>query len=82
MPDFTPIKIFENLKLFHLNTNCYNFIYSVKGTTTTLCVRRATYWCPELKADDPAKKVRNINYFIFASCIILKVEINYFLTIL
>jgi ferredoxin--NADP+ reductase len=26
------------------------------GTTTTLCVRRATYWCPELKADDPAKK--------------------------
>jgi len=27
-----------------------------KGTTTTLCVRRATYWDPELKADDPAKK--------------------------
>merc|ERR1719454_411565 len=26
------------------------------GTSTTLCVRRATYWCPELKADDPAKK--------------------------
>jgi len=26
------------------------------GTKTTLCVRRATYWCPELKADDPAKK--------------------------
>lgn len=26
------------------------------GTTTTLCVRRATYWCPELKAEDPAKK--------------------------
>jgi ferredoxin--NADP+ reductase len=26
------------------------------GKTTTLCVRRATYWCPELKADDPAKK--------------------------
>jgi len=24
------------------------------GTTTSLCVRRATYWCPELKADDPA----------------------------
>merc|ERR1712051_184657 len=22
----------------------------------SLCVRRATYWCPELKADDPAKK--------------------------
>lgn len=28
----------------------------MKGTTTTLCVRRATYWCPELKADDPSKK--------------------------
>ena len=28
----------------------------MKGTTTTLCVRRATYWCPELKAEDPAKK--------------------------
>merc|ERR1712146_149873 len=26
------------------------------GTTTTLCVRRATYWCPEMKAEDPAKK--------------------------
>jgi len=26
------------------------------GTTGTLCVRRATYWCPELGADDPAKK--------------------------
>jgi len=26
------------------------------GKTTTLCVRRATYWCPELKADDPAKQ--------------------------
>ena len=29
----------------------------MSGTQTTLCVRRATYWCPELKADDPAKKV-------------------------
>jgi len=26
------------------------------GKTASLCVRRATYWCPELKADDPAKK--------------------------
>ncbi|GMI48272.1 hypothetical protein TrCOL_g8992 [Triparma columacea] len=26
------------------------------GNTASLCVRRATYWCPELKADDPAKK--------------------------
>jgi ferredoxin--NADP+ reductase len=26
------------------------------GKTASLCVRRATYWCPELKAEDPAKK--------------------------
>merc|ERR1712094_52405 len=26
------------------------------GKTTSLCVRRATYWDPEMKADDPAKK--------------------------
>jgi len=28
----------------------------MSGKTTSLCVRRATYWDPELKADDPAKK--------------------------
>jgi len=32
------------------------------GKTTTLCVRRATYWCPELKAEDPAKKGVCSNY--------------------
>ena len=26
------------------------------GNTATLCVRRATYWCPDLGAEDPAKK--------------------------
>lgn len=26
------------------------------GNTGSLCVRRATYWCPELQAEDPAKK--------------------------
>ena len=26
------------------------------GDSVSLCVRRATYWGPELKADDPAKK--------------------------
>jgi hypothetical protein len=26
------------------------------GQTTSLCVRRATYWDPEMKANDPAKK--------------------------
>merc|ERR1712216_1108853 len=37
------------------------------GTTTSLCVRRATYWCPELKADDPAKKGVCSNYLCDAS---------------
>merc|ERR1712071_415473 len=26
------------------------------GKTGSLCVRRATYWCPEMQAEDPAKK--------------------------
>jgi ferredoxin--NADP+ reductase len=34
----------------------------MQGTTTTLCVRRAVYWCPELKAEDPAKKGVCSNY--------------------
>jgi ferredoxin--NADP+ reductase len=29
---------------------------SFDGKTTTLCVRRATYWDPEMGAEDPAKK--------------------------
>ncbi len=37
------------------------------GTTTSLCVRRATYWCPELKAEDPAKKGVCSNYLCDAS---------------
>lgn len=28
------------------------------GTTSTLCVRRATYWDEDMQAEDPAKKVR------------------------
>merc|ERR1719252_452065 len=32
------------------------------GNTATLCVRRATYWCPELGAEDPAKKGVCSNY--------------------
>jgi len=44
---------------------CTNRMYSIassrygddmKGIPTTLCVRHATYWCPEFKADDTAKK--------------------------
>jgi ferredoxin--NADP+ reductase len=34
----------------------------MKGDTTTLCVRRATYWCPEMQAEDPAKKGICSNY--------------------
>jgi len=30
----------------------------MSGKTTTLCVRRATYWDEEMGAEDPAKKVR------------------------
>ena len=29
---------------------------SMSGKTSSLCVRRATYWDPEMGADDPAKK--------------------------
>lgn len=33
-----------------------------KGTTTTLCVRRAVFWDPELNAENPAKKGVCSNY--------------------
>eukprot|EP00978_Attheya_sp_CCMP212_P036027 scaffold160389_cov38-Attheya_sp.AAC.1 len=36
--------------------NVYKNKSPFTGKTGSLCVRRATYWCPELKADDPAKK--------------------------
>ncbi|CAN0478020.1 unnamed protein product, partial [Hapterophycus canaliculatus] len=32
------------------------------GTTTTLCVRRATYWDEEMGKEDPAKKGVCSNY--------------------
>merc|ERR1719460_1817200 len=32
------------------------------GNTASLVVKRATYWCPELKAEDPAKKGICSNY--------------------
>jgi len=37
------------------------------GKTTTLCVRRATYWDPELGRDDPAKKGICSNYLCDAT---------------
>ena len=37
------------------------------GQTVSLCVRRAVYWCPELKAEDPAKKGVCSNYLCDAT---------------
>ena len=42
------------MRLYSIASSRYGV--DMTGTTTSLCVRRATYWCPELKADDPAKK--------------------------
>jgi len=44
----------NSVRLYSIASSRYGD--DMTGTTTTLCVRRATYWCPELKADDPAKK--------------------------
>ena len=40
---------------------------NMEGKETTLCVRRATYWCPDLGAEDPAKKGVCSNYLCDAS---------------
>merc|ERR1711865_1208298 len=44
----------NSVRLYSIASSRYGD--DVTGTTTSLCVRRANYWCPELKADDPAKK--------------------------
>jgi ferredoxin--NADP+ reductase len=44
----------NKIRLYSIASSRYGD--DMTGKTTTLCVRRATYWCPELKADDPAKK--------------------------
>jgi len=44
----------NSVRLYSIASSRYGD--DMTGKTTTLCVRRATYWCPELKADDPAKK--------------------------
>lgn len=41
-------------RLYSIAASRYGDSYD--GKTTSLCVRRATYWDPELKAEDPAKK--------------------------
>merc|ERR1740138_819956 len=44
----------NSVRLYSIASSRYGD--DMTGNTTSLCVRRATYWCPELKADDPAKK--------------------------
>ena len=50
----------NSVRLYSIASSRYGD--DMAGTTTSLCVRRATYWCPELKADDPAKKGVCSNY--------------------
>eukprot|EP01082_Thalassiosira_pseudonana_P013497 g11617.t1 g11617 contig6:225555-227171(+) len=44
----------HSVRLYSIASSRYGDDFT--GNTGSLCVRRATYWCPELKADDPAKK--------------------------
>jgi len=44
----------HSVRLYSIASSRYGD--DMTGETGSLCVRRATYWCPELKADDPAKK--------------------------
>jgi ferredoxin--NADP+ reductase len=55
----------NSVRLYSIASSRYGD--DMKGSTTSLCVRRATYWCPELKAEDPAKKGVCSNYLCDAS---------------
>merc|ERR1719327_1195790 len=55
----------NSVRLYSIASSRYGD--DMTGTTTSLCVRRATYWCPELKADDPAKKGVCSNFLCDAS---------------
>jgi len=44
----------HSVRLYSIASSRYGD--DMTGKTGSLCVRRANYWCPELKADDPAKK--------------------------
>jgi len=44
----------HSVRLYSIASSRYGD--DMTGKTGSLCVRRATYWCPELKADDAAKK--------------------------
>merc|ERR1712205_130144 len=45
-----PLNTFKNKEPFT------GKVSSDDGQTATLCVRRATYWDPEMNAEDPAKR--------------------------
>ena len=44
----------HGVRLYSIASTRYGDTFD--GKTASLCVRRATYWCPELQAEDPAKK--------------------------
>jgi ferredoxin--NADP+ reductase len=44
----------HSVRLYSIASSRYGD--DMTGKTGSLCVRRATYWCPDLKAEDPAKK--------------------------
>ena len=44
----------HSVRLYSIASSRYGD--DMTGKTGSLCVRRATYWCPELQAEDPAKK--------------------------
>jgi len=44
----------HSVRLYSIASSRYGD--DMTGKTGSLCVRRATYWDPEMKADDPAKK--------------------------
>jgi len=44
----------HSVRLYSIASSRYGD--DMTGNTGSLCVRRATYWDPEMKADDPAKK--------------------------
>ena len=55
----------NSVRLYSIASSRYGD--DMTGKTTTLTVRRATYWCPELGAEDPAKKGVCSNYLCDAT---------------
>ena len=55
----------NSVRLYSIASSRYGD--DMTGNTATLCVRRATYWCPDLGAEDPAKKGVCSNYLCDAT---------------